>query len=49
MGNDIYQEEKFRLMSQDPNLAEKIYHSIAPSIFGHHGVKRALVLAMFGG
>jgi len=26
-----------------------MYHSIAPSIYGHYKVKRSLTLAMFGG
>ena len=26
-----------------------IYNSIAPSIYGHHNIKRAITLAMFGG
>ena len=36
-------------MAQEPNIAEKIYGSIAPSIYGHSSIKRALALAMFGG
>ena len=36
-------------MAQEPNIAEKIYGSIAPSIYGHRSVKRGLTLAMFGG
>lgn len=45
----MIKEEEFRQMSQDKNIASKIYESIAPSIFGHSGIKRALTLAMFGG
>lgn len=36
-------------MSRDPRIAEKIMASIAPSIFGHEYIKRALALALFGG
>ncbi|GLV43696.1 Minichromosome maintenance 2 [Carabus blaptoides fortunei] len=36
-------------MSRDPRVAEKIIASIAPSIFGHEYIKRALALALFGG
>lgn len=46
---DNFREELFRDMAKDPELAEKIYGSIAPSIYGHHSIKRALALAMFGG
>ena len=46
---DHYREENFRKMAQDPKLAQKIYGSIAPSIYGHPSIKRALALAMFGG
>lgn len=49
IGNDAYQEQTFRRMAQDPQIAEKIYGSIAPSIYGHEFVKKGLTLAMFGG
>ena len=42
-------EDQFRKMAQDKELADKIYGSIAPSIYGHYNIKRALTLAMFGG
>ena len=35
IGNDAYQEQTFRKMAQDPQIAEKIFGSIAPSIYGH--------------
>ncbi|XP_033229836.1 DNA replication licensing factor Mcm2 [Belonocnema kinseyi] len=38
-----------RELSQDPRIAERIVSSIAPSIYGHEYVKRALALAIFGG
>jgi DNA replication licensing factor MCM2 len=36
-------------LAKKPNIAEMIYGSIAPSIYGHASVKRGLTLAMFGG
>lgn len=49
MGNDSYVEERIRKLAKQPNIAEIIYGSIAPSIYGHETVKRGLTLAMFGG
>lgn len=36
-------------MSKIPNIEQKIFNSIAPSIYGHDDVKRAITFAMFGG
>lgn len=36
-------------MSREPDIAERIFASIATSIYGHEDVKRALALALFGG
>lgn len=36
-------------LSRDPRIAERIINSIAPSIYGHEYIKRALTLALFGG
>jgi len=43
------EEEKFRIMSQDPDLQKKLVNSIAPSIYGYELVKKALLLQLFGG
>ena len=40
---------QIRQLSKDPNIATKIFNSIAPSIYGHEFIKRSLALAMFGG
>ncbi|KAL7675605.1 hypothetical protein ACOME3_001872 [Neoechinorhynchus agilis] len=36
-------------LSRTENIGERIFASIAPSIYGHENVKRAIALAMFGG
>ena len=42
-------EEKILKFSKSDNLDELVYGSIAPSIYGHDNIKRALTMAMFGG
>ncbi len=44
--DDIAQITK---MSKDPRISERIFASIAPSIYGHPNIKRAMALALFGG
>lgn len=40
---------EIRTLSKDPRIAERVFASIAPSIYGHANIKRALALALFGG
>eukprot|EP00178_Gracilaria_changii_P010934 TRINITY_DN315_c0_g3_i1.p1 TRINITY_DN315_c0_g3~~TRINITY_DN315_c0_g3_i1.p1 ORF type:complete len:972 (+),score=217.24 TRINITY_DN315_c0_g3_i1:219-3134(+) len=40
---------EIRKLSRDPRIAERMFASIAPSIYGHSNIKRALALALFGG
>lgn len=36
-------------LAKDPNIAQRIYASIAPTIYGHEDVKQAIALALFRG
>ena len=48
---ELLESEKaaIRHWASKPNIGELIIESIAPSIYGHHHIKTALALAMFGG
>ncbi len=48
---EITKEDEMRIkeLSADPNIGEYIAKSIAPSIYGHDEVKKALALQLFGG
>ncbi|KAG0680006.1 MCM DNA helicase complex subunit [Pichia californica] len=53
-GDDSYQitseeEKKFRSMSHQPDIIDKIISSMAPSIYGHKYIKTAIACALFGG
>ena len=49
--NDLTDDDKTEILqlSRQPNIGRKIINSIAPSIYGHQYVKKALALCMFGG
>jgi DNA replicative helicase MCM subunit Mcm2 (Cdc46/Mcm family) len=42
-------KQNIREFAKRDNIAQDIVNSIAPSIYGHDFVKKALALAMFGG
>ena len=48
---DLTDEDKqtIRNWARNPNIAQMIFNSIAPSIYGHEFIKKGLCLAMFGG
>jgi DNA replication licensing factor MCM2 len=48
---DVSEEDKREIqrLSRDPRIIQRIVKSIAPSIYGHEGVKLAIAMAMFGG
>lgn len=43
------EEQEIRDLAKDPEIFEKIAESIAPSIYGHGEIKKAIALQLFGG
>ena len=43
------EEERFRRLSADPKIYERIAKSIAPSIFGSEDIKKSIACLLFGG
>lgn len=41
--------EKFEVMRRDPEIYDKLGRSIAPAIFGHPDIKKAIACQLFGG
>lgn len=48
---ELSEEEKKDIeeLATDPDIFERIANSIAPSIFGHKNIKKAIALQLFGG
>ena len=46
---DKEEEKRIKEFSGDPNIEQIIVDSVAPGIYGHQEVKRAVVLQLFGG
>ncbi|TVY20749.1 DNA replication licensing factor mcm2 [Lachnellula arida] len=42
-------EHQIRSLARDPQIVDKIIHSMAPSIYGHTDIKTAVALSLFGG
>ena len=42
-------EHQIRSLARDPQIVDKIIHSVAPSIYGHTDIKTAIALSLFGG
>lgn len=42
-------EEKFKKLSQDPKIYDKIFKSVANTIYGHDDVKKAIACLLFSG
>uniref|UniRef100_A0A0K0FNC3 DNA replication licensing factor MCM2 n=1 Tax=Strongyloides venezuelensis TaxID=75913 RepID=A0A0K0FNC3_STRVS len=41
--------KEIKQLSKDPRIAERIFASIAPSIYGHDDIKKAIALSLFRG
>lgn len=46
---DEEEVEEIKELSNDPEIFDKLSRSIAPSIYGHHQIKKAIALQLFGG
>ena len=49
INNNILKIMHFREIAKDPDVYNRLAQSIAPEIFGHTDVKRALLLQLIGG
>lgn len=51
VNNELNDEDRRRIreLAADPQISERIFRSIGPSIYGHTHIKQAFALALFGG
>ena len=49
INDNIFKIMHFREIAKDPDVYNRLAQSIAPEIFGHTDVKRALLLQLIGG
>ena len=47
--NFTEEEKEIIKFSKDPRLFDNLIQNICPSIYGHHKLKEALILQLFGG
>ncbi|CAG8679317.1 6491_t:CDS:10, partial [Acaulospora morrowiae] len=49
--NQLTEEDKRQIqeLAKDDKISKRIFKSIAPSIYGHDDIKRAIALSLFGG
>ncbi|MES1923332.1 minichromosome maintenance protein 5, partial [Bonamia ostreae] len=45
----VAEEEEMIALSKDPKIYEKLAQSLAPKIYGHEDIKKAIVCLLFGG
>ena len=43
------EEAAFKAFAAQPNLHEQIFSKVAPNIFGHADIKKAVACLLFGG
>lgn len=43
------EEAAFKAFAAQPNLHEQIFNKVAPNIFGHADIKKAVACLLFGG